>query len=117
LELRQVEEDSAGLVARKKKGEDEDNYFVGGKGKKKGAKASNASGAQTPTTGSQLNIPLGILTALLDLSIPAPGSTTDVPRVIEDLKTKKAWFEANQERTTAENIAKAERFVLSAAFL
>jgi hypothetical protein len=31
-----------------------------------------------------------------------------VPRVVEDLKTKKAWFEANQARVTAEAIAKAE---------
>jgi len=27
---------------------------------------------------------------------------------VEDLKTKKAWFEANQARVTAENITKAE---------
>jgi len=31
-----------------------------------------------------------------------------VPRVVEDLKTKKAWFEANQARVTAENVKKAE---------
>ncbi|KAJ2986363.1 hypothetical protein NUW54_g9798 [Trametes sanguinea] len=36
------------------------------------------------------------------------SSTADVSRVIEDLKTKKAWFEANQARVTAENKAKAE---------
>jgi hypothetical protein len=28
--------------------------------------------------------------------------------VIDDLKTKKAWYEANQARVTAENVAKAE---------
>ncbi|KAG6891812.1 hypothetical protein C0993_006243 [Termitomyces sp. T159_Od127] len=44
----------------------------------------------------------------MSLSIPPPASAVDVPRVIEDLKTKKAWFEANQARVTAENIAKAE---------
>ena len=48
------------------------------------------------------------LTALLSLSIPPPASATDVPRVVTDLQTKKAWFEANQSRVTTENIAKAE---------
>jgi len=28
--------------------------------------------------------------------------------VVEDLKTKKAWFEANQTRVTSENVSKAE---------
>ena len=32
-----------------------------------------------------------------------------MPRLVEDLKTKKAWFEANQARVTAENKAKAEK--------
>jgi len=44
----------------------------------------------------------------LSLSIPPPVSTADLPRVVEDLKTKKSWFEANQARQTAENVAKAQ---------
>ncbi|OJT03737.1 hypothetical protein TRAPUB_5559 [Trametes pubescens] len=118
LELRKVEAAPEGVVVRKKKGEDDDSYFVGGGGKKKGAKKG---GAKTPAPaaesngvepvaapGGQLHVPLPTLSALLTLSIPPPTSTTDVPRVIEDLKTKKAWFEANQARVTAENKAKAE---------
>jgi hypothetical protein len=111
LELRTVEAGPAqGLVARKKKGEDEDLYFAGkgkGKGKKGGAKAGDASEVPTPIS-TALNIPFPTLSALLSLSIPPPASSTDVPRVVEDLKTKKAWFEANQARATAENISKAE---------
>ena len=96
LEIRKVEAAPEGLVARKKKG-----------GKKGGAKpAAEANGAESGS--GQLNVPLPTLTALLSLSIPPPTSTADVPRVIEDLKTKKAWFEANQARATAENKAKAE---------
>jgi len=53
-------------------------------------------------------MPLGTLTALLSLSIPPPSSKEEVSRVVDDLKTKKSWFEANQKRVTAENIAKAE---------
>ncbi|KAI6164870.1 hypothetical protein EDD17DRAFT_1558444 [Pisolithus thermaeus] len=81
LEPRQVKDIDEGLVVRKKKGEDqvwEPQSF-------------------TP-----------MLKALLSLSIPAPTGPGDVPRVIEDIKTKQAWFVANQERATAENIAKAE---------
>lgn len=126
LELRQVEElDTGNLTPRKKKGENEENYFVGGKGKgKKGNKTTVAN-----TSSSSLNLPLSTLNALLALSIPPPSSPSDLPRVVEDLKTKKAWFEgdcvrlllhtpntknnamvlANQERVTAENISKAEQ--------
>jgi len=110
LEIRKVEAAPEGLVARKKKGEDEDAYFVGGKGKGKGKKApaKAADSSDAPPSATQLNVPLPTLSALLSLSIPPPASNVDVPRVIEDLKTKKEWFEANQARVTAENIAKAE---------
>jgi uncharacterized coiled-coil DUF342 family protein len=118
LELRKVEDAPAeGLVARKKKGEDEESYFVAAKrdkNKKPGSKATTPSVAApsptaSPNPGStNLHVPLHILTALLEMSIPPPGSTAEVPRTIEDLKTKKAWFEANSAQKTKENIAKAE---------
>ncbi|KAH9482669.1 hypothetical protein JR316_0004769 [Psilocybe cubensis] len=117
LELRKVEEAPEGLVARKKKSEEDDTYFKAAKkGKnnkntKPAVKANgNANGAETTPvapTNTSLNVPLPTLAALLSLSIPPPASTTDVPRLIEDLNTKKAWFEANQDRVTAENVAKA----------
>ncbi|KAF9534319.1 nuclear segregation protein Bfr1 [Crepidotus variabilis] len=112
LEIRKVEDASEGLVVRKKKGEDEESYFVGGKGKAKGKKApkgaASADGASTPTSSGALNVPLATLTALLSLSIPPPASNADLPRVVEDLTTKKTWYEANQARQTAENVAKAQ---------
>lgn len=111
LEIRQVEDAPEGTVVRKKN-EEEADYFVGGKGKGKGKKggksAEKKEAAQSPAS-SALNIPLPTLTALLSLSIPPPASNADVPRVVEDLNTKKAWFEANQARVTAENIAKAQK--------
>ncbi|KAH6914900.1 nuclear segregation protein Bfr1 [Coprinopsis sp. MPI-PUGE-AT-0042] len=117
LEVRKVEDIPEGSIVRKKKGEEEEAYFVAGKkakgGKKGGAaKAAPSPGADapsTPTSSSSLNVPLATLSALLSMSIPPPTSSADVPRVIEDLKTKKAWYEANQDRVTKENIAKAER--------
>ncbi|KAK0486993.1 hypothetical protein EDD18DRAFT_1192765 [Armillaria luteobubalina] len=107
LELRKVEAAPEGAVVRKKKGGDEDSYFVArgkGKGKKNVPKPASTP---EPTSGG-LNIDLPRLSALLSLSIPPPDSAADVTRVITDLQTKKSWFEANQARVTAENIAKAE---------
>ncbi|KAI9512183.1 hypothetical protein F5148DRAFT_1273820 [Russula earlei] len=111
LDIRQVEAAPDNFVQRKKKGKDEETYFVGGKGKtkgKKGPKVGGTDNAEVTTSSSNRNVPYGTLSALLSLSIPPPSSQADVSRVVEDLKTKKAWFEANQARTTAEAIAKAE---------
>ncbi|EJD53784.1 hypothetical protein AURDEDRAFT_96166 [Auricularia subglabra TFB-10046 SS5] len=108
LEIRKVEVDT-NLVARKKKGEDEDNYFVGGKTKaKKGAKATTPQPPKETDKNAQLNIPLPTLTALLSLSIPPPASHGEIERTVDDLKTKKTWFEANQRRQTEENVKKGE---------
>ncbi len=100
LELRQV--DSTGLVLKKKKGDNEENYFVAKKKPpvpKKGASAPVPAPPKEnyPSSSSQqLQLPFGTLSGLLALSIPPPGNAGDVPRVIEDLKTKKAWFQANR---------------------
>ena len=111
LDIRKVEA-PADMVVRKKKGEEE-SYFVAGKGKKskKGTKANghNSPALTTPSSStSHFHIPLPTLTALLSLSIPPPSSKDEIPRVVEDLKTKKAWFEANQELATKEKVAEAE---------
>jgi hypothetical protein len=111
LDIRQVEAAPGNFVPRKKKGEDEEAYFAGGKGKSKGKKGHRANGAPTleaTPSSSRINVPFATLSALLTLSIPPPSSQTDILRVVEDLKTKKAWFEANQARVTAEAISKAE---------
>ena len=97
LEIRQVEVAPDNFVPLKKKGEG-DAYFVGGKGKskaKKGPKVHNTTVSEATPSSSNLNVPFGTLTALLSLTLTPPSSQTDVPRVIEDLKTKKAWFEEN----------------------
>ena len=112
LDIRKVEVPTD-MVVRKKKGEEEEAYFVAGKGKKskKGPKTSghNSPALSTPSTSSsQFHIPFPTLTALLSLSISPPGSKDEIPRVVEDLKMKKAWFEANQELATKDKIAKAE---------
>ena len=114
-DIRQVEAAPDNFVPRKKKRDDEEAYFVGGgKGKKgkgrKGLKASGATNAEAtpPSSASTVKVPFAMHTALLSLSIVPPYSQVDVPRVVEELKTKKTWFEENQARVTAEAIAKAE---------
>ncbi|KAG8756087.1 hypothetical protein FRC14_003390 [Serendipita sp. 396] len=116
LELRKVETNMDGYAVRKKKGEEENNYFVAKKTKKQPPPKAYGSAAPAPpaqTTESnpgsaQLNIPFGTLSGLMAFSIPPPTNVSEVPRVIEDLKTKKAWYQANQDRVTKENVAKAE---------
>lgn len=108
-EIRQVDSDFKGMTL-KKKGDDEElsGFFGGGgKSKKKGGKkggAAGASGSQTPlsteATGGAVNLPMSLLTALLSLGIPPPSSKDDISRVINDLETKKAWFEANSASKT-----------------
>ncbi|CED83746.1 hypothetical protein [Phaffia rhodozyma] len=119
LEGRKVAVDE-NLVVQKKKGDDETFFVGGGKKKKNGGQqkkgTATAAAAAAPADASaatkvdaKLNLPLHILAAILELSIPAPTSTSDVPRAIEDLKTKKTWFEVNNDRVTKENVAKAEK--------
>ncbi|EJU06177.1 hypothetical protein DACRYDRAFT_85981 [Dacryopinax primogenitus] len=113
LEIRQVaSEPSDGMVVRKKKGDAEDAYFVGGGKKgKKGAKAANghANGVtHEPKATDKLNLPFGTLTALLELSIPPPTSHEDIPQAIENLQKKKAYFVAIQPKATQDQIAKVE---------
>jgi hypothetical protein len=115
LEIRQVEAAPEGAIIRKKKAEEDNTYFVASKTKgkaKKGSKTTTPAGDATPPSApaapASLHVPLATLSALLALSIPPPASNADVPRLVEDLNTKKAWFEANQARVTADNIAKAQ---------
>jgi hypothetical protein len=108
-EIRQVDSDFKGMTL-KKKGDDEElsGFFGGGgKSKKKGGKkggAAGASGSQTPLSseaaGGAVNLPMSLLTALLSLGIPPPSGKEDISRVINDLETKKAWFEANSASKT-----------------
>ena len=120
LELRKVSNTMEGMAPMKKKGEEENNYFVAKKGKKPAT--AKAHGQPTPAlpasstnennpASTQLNIPFGTLSGLMALSIPPPTNVSEVPRVIDDLKAKKAWYQANQARVTQENIAKAEAAV------
>ncbi|WFD34256.1 multicopy suppressor of BFA (Brefeldin A) [Malassezia cuniculi] len=83
---------------------DEDNYFVAGGGKKKGNKKKSRAERDT----NALNVPFGMLSALMSLSIPPPTNHADLPRVVDNIKLKREYFVSNQERATQENIQRAE---------
>lgn len=105
IEIRKVENDFAGMTLRKEDDDEELGGFFGGKGKGK-KKGKKGSGAATPvsTEGSgkdvAVNLPMSLLSALLALGISPPTGKEDVQRTVDDLETKKAWFEANSETKT-----------------
>ena len=101
-----------GAVVARKKG-DEDDYFAGtgsgkkkGKGKKSGPQAIKAQG--TDEAGGAFNVPFGMLSALLSLSIPPPMNQADVPRLVDNIKLKREYFVSNQPHQTQENMRKTE---------
>lgn len=112
-EIRQVDSDFKGMTLKKKGDDEEMGGFFGGGGKAKGKKGGKgkgsaaASGTATPAaeagssaSGGAVNLPMSLLSALLSLGIPPPSNKDEAQRVVGDLETKKAWFEANQEAKT-----------------
>jgi hypothetical protein len=118
LNLRKVEDEPVGVVL--KKGEDAEDPWAslagtGGKkgkqGKKAPASAVSESAGPAPTSNASVNLPMALLTAILNLSIPPPSSQADVARCVSDLEHKKAWFEANQKQKTEQEVARVEAVV------
>ncbi|CAO1637089.1 unnamed protein product [Jaminaea pallidilutea] len=129
LEPRKVEanDSSFGQAIKKKGAEDADDaYFVAGNGKKGGKGQRGRAGkgrslalGHSPDDASQeataasprsdLKVPVGHLSALLSLSIPPPTSSADVPRVVENLKLKRRYFQENQAKKTQERIDEVEK--------
>lgn len=97
LNLRKVEDDGAPPlgVALKRKGEDQEDFFVG-----KGAKGRKGRGGAAQSSASaakqSFNLPLPYLSALINLGIQTPTSQADVPQLVEALQTKRKWFEEHQ---------------------
>ncbi|WVR08233.1 hypothetical protein IAU60_005280 [Kwoniella sp. DSM 27419] len=126
LEIRKVDEDAfKGMTLKKKDDEEELGGFFGGaksKKKGKGGKKGSASGLATPASqeggastpggsSAAVNLPMSLLTALLNLGIPPPSGKDDVSRTIDDLETKKAWYEANSAAKTKAEIERVEKLV------
>ena len=88
-----------------KKEDREDDYFVGGggkkgrKGKKGGSTGSPAPG--TPTEG-KFNLSLGVISELAKVGIEPPMNQGAVPAVVEKLKEKRDQWKKDQDSKTKE---------------
>ncbi|EWC46043.1 hypothetical protein DRE_04617 [Drechslerella stenobrocha 248] len=101
---RTVSDEPKGMKVLKK---DEEDYFIGGSGKKKGGKKGKPAGGEAAAP-SKFSLSIGILEELAKVDVPAPTGPEDFPALIEKLKAKLQGYQENQEKVTQENIAKAK---------
>ncbi|KAK3063574.1 multicopy suppressor of BFA (Brefeldin A), partial [Teratosphaeriaceae sp. CCFEE 6253] len=90
-----------------RKGEEEENYFIGGGGKKKGKKNKGqpaaAGGAAPPAPeGGKFNLDIGTIDSLGRINVDPPMAQSDVPAVVEKLKSKLDFWKGDQQRKTKE---------------
>lgn len=103
-----------------RKDEREDNYFMGGggkknkKGRKNGANTGPGTGTASPTsgtgtatptegagaTGGKFNLSVGVIEELGKVDIEPPMGQADVPGVVEKLKAKLERWKKDQDRQT-----------------
>lgn len=96
-----------------KKEDRDDNYFMGGGGKKgkKGKKGSSITGSPAPSTPTEgkFNLSVGVIEELAKINVEPPMNQAGVPVVVEKLKLKRDQWKADQDQKTKENIEKAQR--------
>ena len=91
-----------------KKGEEEDDYFIGTgpkkgkKGKKNKSQAEKPSNPATSSKGLSKLWNEGTLVQFSLLSIDPPSSPDEIPRVVEQLKEKRRHFLDDRDRKTKE---------------
>lgn len=109
--IRTVDDSAIKGTALRRKGDDEEDYFVGTGGKKgkKGRKGANASPAPGTPSEGKFNIPFGVLEELAKVNVEPPTSQSEVPGVVEKLKEKLAHWKDDQDKQTKLNIAKAQK--------
>lgn len=89
----------------------EEDYFIGGGGKKKGKKGRKEAvspGAEAPaseahsSSSGKFNLNVGILEELAKIDVDTPMGKDDVPKTLEKLREKLAWYKKHQEIKTKE---------------
>jgi hypothetical protein len=79
-----------------KAGEEEEDYFVGTEDRiefKKGPKAHSTTVAGKMSSSSSIDLSSDMQSTLHSMFIPPPSGAWEVPRVVENLKTRKAKLE------------------------
>jgi hypothetical protein len=85
-----------GMSMTAKTGEEEEDYFVGTKDRsefKKGPKAHSITVTGKMASSSSIDFSFNTYSTLRSMSILPPSSPSDVPRVVENLKTRKTKLE------------------------
>lgn len=90
----------------------EEDYFIGGGGKKKGKKGRKeavspgpeaaAAAPEAPSSSGKFNLNVGILEELAKIDVDTPMGKEDVPKTLEKLREKLAWYKEHQEIKTKE---------------
>lgn len=85
-----------------KKGDEEENYFIGS-GSKKGKKGRKQQGSTaSPAPEGKFNLDIGTIDSLGRLDVNPPMSQSDIPNVVEKLKEKLDFWKGDQKRKTDE---------------
>jgi chromosome segregation ATPase len=94
--------DDAGLKGTRltRKGEEEENYFIG-TGGKKGKKGKKNADSNGPSEG-KFNLDLGVIEQLSRINVDAPSNKSEVPEVVAKLKEKVEFWKKDQDRKTKE---------------
>ena len=81
----------------------EENYFMGGGGKKgKRGKKSSTTGSPAPSMSMEgkFNLSIGVIEELAKINVEPPMNQLGVPDVVEKLKSKRNQWKIDQERKT-----------------
>lgn len=101
-DLRKVDAIPEGATVLKKKGADDDSFFSGMGGGKKGRKGKKGQASAEDESGSpanqSLNLPMSTLSALLTLEVSTPLTSADIPKTIEALREKQQHLKDTQVR-------------------
>lgn len=94
---RKIDDSQLKGVRVSKKDEPEENYFIGGAGKK-GKKGKKGPGAASSE--AKFSVNFGVLEELAKVGVNAPSSQSEVPATVEQLKAKLAHWKEDQDRQT-----------------
>jgi hypothetical protein len=89
--------DEAGFKGMKVVKKEDEDFFVGSGGKKKG---KSKKGAAAPAESGKLNMNIGIIEELAKVGVDPPSTQADVPGVVEKLKEKLATWKKDQDAET-----------------
>ena len=88
-------------TALKKKGDEEEAYFVGSGGKK-GKKGKKAAAAGEGPSEGKFNLNMGVIEEFSKVGVEPPSTHAEIPAVIEKLKAKVADWKSTQDSKTKE---------------